>query len=126
MEELDLDGFKRYCKNIFFIKSIEMYKLYLKEGMEILNKISHDTIEMFGQKIDSDNEYLKEEFQKYDEPLYNNFKSASRKYIDFINKKYPLNQIEIETKYHEVFKNIQETGLKTLKTHNNSFFTLEN
>lgn len=125
MINLDLDGFERYCKNIFFIKSIAMYKLYLKEGMETLKKISEDTIEIFVQNINSDSQYLKKEFQEYDEPLYSNFKSASKKYIEFLNKKYPLNQVEIEAKYREVFNNIQENGLIKLKTHNNSLFTLE-
>jgi len=125
MNELDLDGFERYCKNVFFIKSIGMYKVYLKEGMQILNKISDDTIESFVQKISSDSQYLKEEFQEYDEPLYSNFKSASKKYIEFLNKKYPLNKVEIEAKYREVFNKIKNEGLIKLKTHNDSLFTLE-
>ena len=125
MNELDLEGFERYCKNIFFINSISMYKTYLKEGVKILKKISSDTIETFVKKINEDNQYLKKDFQSYDELLYSNFKSAAKKYLGFLNNEYPLNKKEIQLRYHEVYNNIQNNGLIKLKTHNNSLFTLE-
>lgn len=132
MENLDLDGFERYCKNIYFIKSISQYKRYLEEGTKILNSLSNDSINAFYTKSQDDNKYLKDEFlqqinlNNLHPDLYSDFKSALKKYISYINKEYPLNQEEIRAKYTELFDYIKENGSIKLKTHNNSVFNLEN
>lgn len=132
MEKLDLDGFERYCKNIYFIKSISQYKRYLEEGTKILNSLSNDSINDFYTKSQDDNKYLKDEFlqqinlNNLHPDLYSDFKSALKKYISYINKEYPLNQEEIRVKYTELFDYIRENGSIKLKTHNNSVFNLEN
>lgn len=131
MDNLELDGFERYCKNINFIKSIASYKTYLQKGIGVLRTISNDTIEEFYNKEQQNNKYLKDEFtqqiqkQNLSPDLYSDFKSALKKYMNFINKEYPLNRHEIEEKYNQIFNQIQENGYVKLKTHNNTIFTLE-
>lgn len=132
MEKLDLDGFERYCKNIYFIKSINQYKKYIEEGIKVLNSVSNDSINDFYTKSQEDNKYLKDDFlqqinsNNLHPDLYSDFKSALKKYISYINKEYPLNQEEIRAKYTEIFDYIRENGSIKLKTHNNSVFNLEN
>jgi 5-methylcytosine-specific restriction protein B len=132
MEKLDLDGFERYCKNIYFIKSINQYKKYIEEGIKVLNSVSNDSINDFYTKSQEDNKYLKDDFlqqinsNNLHPGLYSDFKSALKKYISYINKEYPLNQEEIRAKYTEIFDYIRENGSIKLKTHNNSVFNLEN
>ena len=131
MEELDLEGFERYCKNIYFLSSINSYKSFLRNGIKVLNRVSNDTIEEFLSKEQQNNRYLKDEFlkeiklQNLHPDLYNDFKSALKKYMNFINKKYPLSRAEIEAKYNQIFHQIQQNGSIKLKTHNNTVFTLE-
>lgn len=133
MEELDLDGFERYCKNINFIKSIGQYKRYLEEGVKILNLVSdNDSIIQFYNKLQNDKNYLKDQFieqiesNKLHPDLYSDFKSALKKYMSFINKEYPLSEEETRIKYKEIFEYIAENESIKLKTHNNSYFNLEN
>jgi 5-methylcytosine-specific restriction protein B len=131
MENLDLEGFERYCKNIYFVKSIGSYKRYLRQGLEVLQRISSETLQEFFLKIQENPQYLKIEFiqeinkHKLHPDLYNDFKSALKKYMDFINKIYPLSQEEIEIQYHEIYENIKNNGFIKLKTHNGSLFTVE-
>jgi len=131
MENLDLEGFERYCKNIYFVKSIGSYKRYLRQGLEVLQRISDETLQEFFLKIQENPQYLKTEFiqeinkHKLHPDLYNDFKSALKKYMDFINKIYPLSQEEIEIQYHEIYENIKNNGFIKLKTHNGSLFTVE-
>ena len=131
MNELDLEGFERYCKNIYFIKSINSYKTYLRQGYELLKQVSNDTLEDFFRKIEQNNHYLKVEFEKkikidkLHPDLYSDFKSALKKYMDFINKKYPLTREEFEKKYFEIFNTIKKSGQIKLKTHNGTIFNLE-
>ncbi|MGJ0309507.1 AAA family ATPase [Aliarcobacter cryaerophilus] len=132
MEELDLDGFERYCKNINFRTSIDAYKRYLNNGVTVLNSITNENFYDFFNKSQDDNKYLKNEFLEYislhnlHPDLYSDFKSALKKYMDYVNKKYPLSEEEIKTKYTEIFNFIKENGPIKLKTHNNSIFNLEN
>ena len=131
MNELDLEGFERYCKNIYFIKSINSYKTYLRQGYKLLEQVSNDTLEGFFRKIKQDNHYLKVEFKKkikidnLHSDLYSDFKSALKKYMDFINKKYLLTQDEFEKKYSELVNRIKDSGPIKLKTHNGTIFNLE-
>jgi len=131
MNNLDLEGFERYCKNIYFIKSISQYKKYIERGIKVIKKVSNDTIEEFLDKEQRNHQYLKDDFakeislQNLHPDLYNDLKSALKKYMNFINKQYPLSRADIETKYNQVFNAIQQNGLIRLKTHNNSLFTLE-
>ncbi len=131
MEELDLEGFERYCKNINFVKSISSYKSYLQKGKKVLNKVSNDTLKDFLDKEHKNHLYLKNEFlqeisqQNLHRDLYNDFKSALKKYMDFINKIYPFTQEEIKDKYKQIFHQIQQKGTIKLKTHHNTIFTLE-
>jgi len=131
MNILDLEGFERYCKNIYFLSSISSYKSYLRKGIEVLNRISNDTIEEFSSKEQQNNQYLKDKFlqeiklKNLHPDLYNDFKSALKKYMNFIHKKYPLSRAEIEAKYNQIFHQIQQSGSIKLKTHNNTVFTLE-
>lgn len=117
MNSLDLEGFERYCKNIYFIKSISQYKKYIERGIEVIKKVSNDTIEEFSYKEQQNHQYLKNEFtkeislQNLHTDLYSDFKSALKKYMNFIHKKYPLTQAEIEARYNQVFNAIQENGL---------------
>ena len=92
MENLDLDGFERYCKNIYFIKSISQYKRYLEEGIKVLNLVSNDSINDFYTKSQENNTYLKDNFlqqinsNNLHPDLYSDFKSALKKYITlFLN-----------------------------------------
>lgn len=62
MEELDLDGFERYCKNINFRTSIDAYKRYLNNGVTVLNSITNENFYDFFNKSQDDNKYLKNEF----------------------------------------------------------------
>ena len=131
MDNLDLEGFERYCKNIYFIKSISQYKKYIERGIKVIKKVSNDTIEEFSDKEHQNHKYLKNEFtkeislQNLHPDLYSDFKSALKKYINFIQKKYPLTRAEIEARYNHIFNAIQQNGLIRLKTHNDSLFTLE-
>jgi len=45
--KLDINGFKRFCKNINFIKSMDAYISYisyLKRGFEVINKLNLNII----------------------------------------------------------------------------------
>lgn len=131
MINLDLGGFERYCKNIYFIKSINAYKNYLEKGVHILNQISSDSIEEFVSKKEKDAKYLKNEFtiqieiQKLHNDLYNDFSSAAKKYSEFKNHLYPISRDEILQKYDSLWSEISVGGLKKLKNQNETSFTLE-
>ena len=79
--ELDLDGFERYCKNIKF-KSSNPYKNYLKNGIKVLNAIRKG--ENYSA-LNLDDKIFKNDFKQYvkdhklHNDLYNDFKSAFKK-----------------------------------------------
>jgi len=131
MEDLDLKGFERYCKNIGFYKSIGSYKGYLSKGYEILKMISNNSIQEYVLQKEQNSEYLKIEFQriiqeqKLHSDLYNDFSSSAKKYKDFLDKKYPKTKDEILAKYDEIYQYISRNGLMKLKNVHNTQFTLE-
>lgn len=131
MNEIDLEGFERYCKNIYFLKSKSQYKRYLEQGIKVLNKISKNTIEDFVEAEKKDNKYLKAEFehqislQNLHGDLYSDFKSAAKKYVSFLKKEYPLTKEEIAHKYDAIFNDIRAHGILKLKTQDDSLFSLE-
>ncbi|DAB35514.1 MAG TPA: hypothetical protein CFH80_09765, partial [Sulfurospirillum cavolei] len=131
MNEIDLEGFERYCKNINFLKSKSQYKRYLEQGIKVLNKISKNTIEDFVEAEKKDNKYLKAEFehqislQNLHRDLYSNFKSAAKKYVSFLKKEYPLTKEEIAHRYDAIFNDIRAHGTLKLKTQDDSLFSLE-
>jgi len=131
MNDLDLEGFERYCKNVHFIKSINAYKGYLKKGVQILNVISSISLEEYVVNKEKNSNYLKNEFTKQIEieklhnDLYIDFSSAAKKYIQFKNESYPLSREKIAEKYDNLFNEIREKGAMKLKTQNGSLFNLE-
>ncbi|WP_041963667.1 McrB family protein [Sulfurospirillum cavolei] len=131
MNEIDLEGFERYCKNINFLKSKSQYKRYLEQGIKVLNKISKNTIEDFVEAEKKDNKYLKAEFehqislQNLHRDLYSDFKSAAKKYVSFLKKEYPLTKEEIAHRYDAIFNDIRAHGTLKLKTQDDSLFSLE-
>ncbi len=125
MNSLDLNGFERYCKNINFVKSMNSYKNYIKKGIVVLTNISNVTLKEFYQEINNGNkDYLKQDFEDYisneglHQDLYSDFKSAFKKYMDFLNKKYSLSKEEIKNNYKKLYEEIKNgkkiTGVETL------------
>ncbi len=110
MCSLNLEGFESYCTEIGFTKSKEAYKSFLKRGCEILNKISNDEITDFVTNISKNKNYLKNEFETYiknndyHNELYSDFKSASKKYMDYLNKIYPKSIEETDKAQNNNYK----------------------
>ncbi|QCI28139.2 McrB family protein [Caminibacter pacificus] len=123
---LDINGFKRFCKNINFIKSMDTYISYLKRGFEIINKLNLNIHEF-------DNDEFKEKFQEYVEKnklhpdLYNDFKSAYRKYLEYQNNFYgdSINEEEIKKRYESLYKEIQKYGPLVVKTLEGNPFAID-